>query len=153
MKILLVDDTKKHREAGIADLTTLGHEVVAHDNYESVLAMRPETLGSFDVALLDLLMPTEYCGALGGAGLEFLGQPFAIGYVLSVYLARSGVRFTVVATDMNHHHHPAASLMDTVTGSFRVNNNRILWIHAPMKEVDSVWIKDWPIVLTRILAT
>lgn len=153
MKILLVDDTKKHREAGSADLMALGHDVVAFDNYESVLAMRPETLASFDVALLDLLMPTEYCGALGGAGLEFLGQPFAIGYVLSVHLARSGVRHTAVATDMNHHHHPAASLMDTVNGSFLVNGNRILWTHAPMKDVEGVRVKDWSAVLTRVLTT
>lgn len=153
MKILLVDDTKKHREAGIADLTALGHDVVAFDNYESVLAMRPETLASFDVALLDLLMPTEYCGALGGAGLEFLGQLFAIGYVLSVHLARSGIRHTAVATDMNHHHHPAASLMDTVSGSFQVNDNRILWTHAPMKDVEGIRVKDWSAVLTRVLTT
>ena len=153
MRILLVDDTKKHREAGLAELTALGHEVVAIDNYESVLAMRPEVLAAFDVALLDLLMPTEYCGALGGAGLEFLGQPFAIGYVLSVHLARSGVRFTAVATDMNHHHHPAASLMDTVRGSFQVDGNRILWTHAPMKDVEGVRAKDWSAVLTHVLTT
>lgn len=152
MKILLVDDTKKHREAGIADLTALGHDVVAFDNYESVLAMRPEVLTAFDVALLDLLMPAEYCGALGGAGLEFLGQPFAIGYVLSVHLARSGIRHTAVATDMNHHHHPAASLMDTVNGPFLVNGNRILWTHAPMKDVEGIRVKDWSGVLTRVLA-
>lgn len=153
MKILLVDDTKKHREAGLADLTALGYEVVTTDNYESVLAMPSEMLASFDVALLDLLMPAEYCGALGGAGLEFLGQPFAIGYVLSVHLARSGVRHTAVATDMNHHHHPAASLMDTVRGAFRVEGGCVLWTHAPMKDVDGVRVKDWSAVLTRVLTT
>jgi len=36
MNILLVDDSRKHREAGVADLMAMGHEVVALENYSDV---------------------------------------------------------------------------------------------------------------------
>ena len=36
MRILLVDDSRKHRESGVTDLSILGHEVVALKNYAEV---------------------------------------------------------------------------------------------------------------------
>lgn len=148
MKILLVDDSRKHREAGVADLTALGHEVVALGNYSDVAKTIREQ--QFDVALLDLLMPSEPM-MLGGEGLSHLGEPFAVGYPLAVYLARKGIHHVAVATDANHHNHPASAMMDWLSGeSVSVNGGSVTFMHAPMKQVGDKEVKDWPVVLRRI---
>ena len=122
MKILLVDDSRKHREAGATDLTALGHEVVVLGNYADVAKVVREQ--QFDVALLDLLMPSEPM-MLGGEGLSHLGEPFAVGYPLAVYLAVKGVPLVAVATDANHHNHPASAFMDWLSGeSVSINGAR-----------------------------
>jgi len=150
MRILLVDDSPSHREAGINDLEALGHEVVALDSYETVL--KTADLGErFDVALLDLLMPAEAM-MLGGDGLGHLGESFAIGYPLSAYLALKGVGLIAVATDTNHHSHPASAFMDWVACEpLEINSARVLWMHAPMKEVDGKWEKDWVKAFERLI--
>ena len=149
MKILLVDDNKKHRTAGLTDLMALGHEVIVLRDYSDVrMVVRQER---FDVALLDLLMPAEGM-TLGGEGLSHLGQPLAVGYPLAVLLAAEGVRYVAVATDTNHHNHPASALMDWMSGTeFNVNGNRVRFMHSPVKNVDDVWVKDWPKILKILL--
>ena len=151
MKILLVDDSKKHRAAGLTDLTALGHEVIVLRDYSDVqMVVRQE---HFDAALLDLLMPAEGM-MLGGEGLSHLGQPLAVGYPLAVLLAAEGIRYVAVATDASHHDHPASALMDWMSGTeFNVNGNRVRFMHAPMKQIDGAWVKDWPEVLKRLLGT
>ncbi len=149
MKILLVDDSRKHREAGVADLSALGHEVTALRSYSDVAkVIRTQ---QFDVALLDLLMPSEPM-TLGGAGLEHLGEPFSVGYPLAVYLASVGVKFVAVATDTNHHHHPASAMMDWLSGEvLNMNGSAVMFMHAPMKDVGHNRVKDWSLVLSRLL--
>lgn len=148
MRILLVDDSRKHREAGVVNLTALGHEVVALRDYAEVRkVVERETFGA---ALLDLLMPTEGM-TLGSEGLEHLGEPFAVGYPLAVYLAAQGIPFVAVATDTNHHNHPASALMDWFGGRvMNINGSRVQFMHAPMKKVGEAWLKDWPKVLENL---
>jgi len=147
VKILLVDDSPKHRKAGIEDLTALGHEVVAKSDYtEARSAVSKER---YDVALLDLLMPAE-ATTLGGEGLSFFGQPFPVGYPLAVSMALEGVKFVAVATDTNHHSHPASAAMDWFRGQrFFVQDSSVLFLHAPMC---SGGVKDWAEVLRRLTA-
>ena len=57
MKILLVDDSLKHRRSGKSQLEARGHEVVAVSEYGEARELVKE--GGFDIALLDLLMPAE----------------------------------------------------------------------------------------------
>lgn len=150
MKILLVDDTKRHREVGVADLTALGHEVVALGNYTDVAKLVREQ--KFDAALLDLLMPAEPM-MLGGEGLSHLGEPFAVGYPLAVYLAMKGVPLVAVATDANHHNHPASAMMDWLSGeSVSINGCSVAFVHSPMKTVGDKQVKDWSVVLKRVIA-
>lgn len=149
MKILLVDDSRKHREAGVADLTALGHEVVALKNYAEIAKVLQEQ--KFDAALLDLLMPSESM-MLGGEGLSHLGEPFAVGYPLAVYLAGEDVQFVAVATDTGHHDHPASALMDWLARKdFTMNDSKVKFMHSPMKQIGDTQVKDWPEVLKRIL--
>lgn len=148
MKILLVDDSKRHCQAGLADLAALGHEVIVLRDYSDVaMVVKRE---SFDVALIDLLMPAEAM-MLGGEGMNHLGEAFAVGYPLAVYLATEGIR-VAVATDTNHHHHPACAMMDWLIGKeVNINGHRVCFMYAPMKEIDGAWVKDWPVVLGRFL--
>jgi len=151
MRILLVDDSRKHREAGVADLTALGHEVVAFRDYAEIREVVKNE--SFDVALLDLLMPAEGM-TLGSEGLAHLGEPFAVGYPLAVYLATQGIPFVAVATDTNHHNHPASALMDWFDGTvINISGSYVQFMHAPMKKVAEAWLKDWPRVLEKLLET
>ena len=148
MRVLLIDDSRKHREAGVADLVALGHEVVALGNYTDVAKTVREQ--KFDVALLDLLMPAEPM-MLGGEGLSHLGEPFAVGYPLAVYLAMKSVPLVAVATDANHHNHPASAMMDWLCKeSVTVNGCSVTFMHSPMKQIGDVWVKDWPAVLTQV---
>jgi CheY-like chemotaxis protein len=150
MKILLVDDSKQHRESGVADLNELGHEVVALKNYSDVA--KAITEHQFDAALLDLLMPSEPM-TLGGEGLKHLGEPFAVGYPLAVYLATKSIHFIAVGTDTNHHNHPASAMMDWLSGEpVTMNGCLVMFMHSPMKQVGER-VKDWAQVLRRLLAT
>jgi CheY-like chemotaxis protein len=145
MRILLVDDSPKHRKAGVSDLTALGHEVVALSDYTE--ARRVVEDGGFDAALLDLLMPAEGT-TLGGEGLAFFGQPFAVGFPLAMSMALRGVRFVAVATDTNHHSHPASAAMDWFHGEpFKVEQSWVLLTHAPLRPDGA---KDWVKILNVV---
>lgn len=148
MKILLVDDSPKHRKAGVEQLEALGHEVTALSSYTEAQEVVQQG-GRFDVALLDLLMPSEPM-TLGGQGLAHLGKPIDVGYSLSIKLALLGVSRIAVATDTNHHHHPASAIMDWFRDrAFQVNEATVAWMHAPMTEEG---VKDWSKVLDTLLA-
>lgn len=147
MKILLVDDTKKHRKAGVDQLTALGHEVIALSGYEDAVN-KVKSGEKFDVALLDLLMPTEGM-TLGGDGLQFLGQPIDIGFSLAMKLALEGINNIAVVTDMNHHLHPASAIMDWFLGKkLTICGSNVRFMHARLMEGD---VKNWASALESLL--
>ncbi len=149
MRILLIDDSKKHREAGVADLSAAGHEVVAVSEYSQIRSLLKDR--SFDCALIDLLMPAEEM-TLGPEGMNHFGEPFDVGYSLAVYLAIQGIPLVAVATDTGHHDHPASALMDWFHGeAFRVNQSTVCYMHAPMKKVGDAYLKDWVKVALHVL--
>lgn len=150
MRILLVDDSPKHRRAGVADLELLGHEVVALADYTEAYRLTGKEY--FDVALLDLLMPAEGM-TLGEEGMAFFGEPFPVGYPLAISLALSGIGLVAVATDTNHHNHPASAVMDWFRDSpFLVVQGKkrglVRFLHAPIKEDGA---KDWVKVLETLV--
>lgn len=147
MRILLVDDTKKHRKAGSAQLEALGHEVVALSGYEDALRL-VEKGEHFDAALLDLLMPAEGM-TLGGSGLEFLGQPLDVGYSLSIILACKGIKQIAVVTDMNHHSHPASAIFDwLLREEVEICGSKVRFMHAHLVEGEA---KDWVAALKLLI--
>lgn len=148
MKVLLVEDSRKHRQAGVADLTALGHEVIALGDYADAAQLLRKQ--KFDAALLDLLMPAEPM-TLGNRGMEFLGQSIPVGFALSMLAAAEGVPLVAVATDTNHHDHPASAMVDWfIRRPLRMQNSLVLWMHAPLRSDGS---KDWAEVLNRLLQT
>jgi CheY-like chemotaxis protein len=146
MKILVVDDTLRHRRAARAQLEALGHEVILTSDYTEARALAKRHV--FDAVLLDLLMPAE--GAtLGTAAREkYFGVETGIGFPLVLDLSRY-VKQMVLATDTNHHDHPLSAAVDWFIGPpLSVNGARVLIMHAPMTE----GVKNWAEMLERLLA-
>ena len=138
-----MDDSLKHRRAGISQLERLGHEVVPFSSYWEA---REAVWGgaNFDVALLDLLMPAE-ANTLGLEGQKkWLGVEMDFGIGTAIEMARLGVLFVAVATDSNHHNHPASAMIDWFNRKpFKVNDSKIVIMHSPTCE----GVKDWELVL------
>ena len=147
MKILLVDDSVHHRRAGKRQLEASGHTVVAVSEYSEARTLAKE--GTFDVALLDLLMPAEATTLGPDARTEHVGREIAIGFPLLLSLAGL-VGKIAVATDTNHHHHPMSAAVDWFLGDPKlvVNGATVLIMHAPMNEDGT---KNWGKVLERLL--
>ena len=136
-KILVIDDTKKHVAAAQTQLEALGHEIVVRRDYAEVFRMSREDISTFDVALIDLMMPAETM-TLGERGMEYIGQSIMVGYPLSIFLAQSGVNRVVVVTDTNHHDHPASAIMDHMR-PVNINGSVVKYLHARI--IDGC--KDW----------
>lgn len=148
MKILIVDDSRKHREAALTQLEALGHEVVIMSGYTELLRKRSVLKEqSFDVALIDLLMPAESM-TLGERGMEHLGQEIMVGYPLSIFLAMSGVPRVAVVTDTNHHDHPASAIMDHLSDNVVINGACVVYLHAKLTKEN---LKDWAAALKEVL--
>ncbi|MDP2641867.1 MAG: hypothetical protein Q8P21_01055 [bacterium] len=145
MRILLVDDSVRHRRAGIKQLEAAGHQVVALNSYgEAHRQVRQE---QFDVALVDLLMPAEEM-TLGEEGLKHLGSQIGVGYALALDLPYGNVGAVVVATDTNHHNHPLSAIVDWFHGRpLIVNGKAVRIIHAKLNEDGT---KDWLSALESI---
>jgi hypothetical protein len=146
MKILLVDDSPKHRRAGVSQLEALGHEVVALSDYTE--ARKRARSGEFDVALLDLLMPAETTTLGPDAIAKYVGEEIGVGFPLALSLALMGVRLIGVATDMNHHNHPMSAIVDWFPHQLTVNQSCVLFKHARLNDDGS---KDWGRLLQQLL--
>ena len=147
MKVLLLDDSVKHRRAGKRQLEALGHEVVAFSDYTE--ACERAKSDSFDVALIDLLMPAE--GMMLGANAlkEHLGKEIGVGFPMLLILSKLGISKIAVATDANHHNHPMSALVDWFERtSMHVNGAHVLVMHAPMHEDGT---KNWGEVLNQLV--
>lgn len=148
MKILLVDDSLKHRRAGKKQLEVLGHEVVPICEYTEAYKLASET--KFDAVLLDLLMPAEGMMLGSDARVEYLGKEIDVGFAMVLAMAMTGASWIAVATDTNHHAHPASALVDWFSGHvLTINGSTALIMHSPMC---SDGTKDWGKVLARLLA-
>ncbi len=148
MRILLVDDSIHHRRAAVKQMAALGHTVAVFNSYvESIEAARQE---KFDVALIDLLMPAE-SQTLGQEGMaQHFGVEMAVGYPLAIKLATLGIPRIAVATDTNHHNHPASAAVDWFAGaSVMINGAEVRFIHSPMCQGDKGMVKDWAQVLSQ----
>lgn len=149
MKILLVDDSLKQRRAGKKQLEALGHEVVPICEYAEAHNLALQT--KYDVVLLDLLMPAEGMMLGSDARVEYLGKEIDVGFAMVLAMAMAGVPLIAVATDTNHHAHPASALVDWFSGRvLTINGSTALIMHSPMC---SDGTKDWGTVLARLLAS
>src|SRR3990167_3374487 len=132
MRILLVDDSLAHRRAGKRQLEELGHEVVATSDYTE--AQRMAEKEQFDAALIDLLMPAEPTTLGSEAIKEYVGTEIEVGFPLMLALTMAGIQLVAVATDTNHHNHPASAMVDWFGEPMTINGATVLIMHAPMCE-------------------
>ena len=147
MKILLVDDSVRHRRAGKRQLEALGHEVTAVCEYGEARKLARDE--SFDVALIDLLMPAEATTLGPEARVDHVGREIAIGFPLLLSLAGS-VKKIAVATDTNHHNHPMSAAVDWFGRDqpLVVNGSTVLIMHAPLCDDGK---KNWEKALELLL--
>jgi len=147
-KILLLDDSLRHRRAGVNQLTALGHEVVALCDYGEARERAMTEDPPFDVALCDLLMPAEPTTLGDAARREHVGREIGIGYPMVIELSHY-VKRVAVATDTGHHDHPMSAIADWFRGRTDViNGAKVQIMHSPMND----GVKDWARVLERIMA-
>ena len=148
MRILILDDSVRHRRAGKRQLEELGHEVVAMSSYFEA----EELVGkeAFDAALIDLLMPAEGKTLGADAAKEYLGREEGVGFPVAIQLAKLGVKMVAVATDTNHHHHPMSAIVDWFGFSRPtvINGAKVVFAHSPLNEDGT---KDWAEVLRRLI--
>ena len=146
MKILVVDDKPIHRRSA-KKLEELGHAVVLESCYMDVFNRKD--LETFDVALIDLMMPAEDY-ALGQKAMEeHLGKEIPIGYALVFRLAMAFIRRIAVVTDGNHHHDPMVATMDYLQrGIYQVGIGMVIMQYAHLNDDGS---KNWEAALKAVL--
>jgi CheY-like chemotaxis protein len=121
MKVLVIDDTQVHLDAALQTLAE--HDVticLSHEEATKLIHGRGND-PYWDAVLCDLLMPAGPM-AQGGEGLKFVGQEMPVGWALAIGAAVNGAKFVAVATDMNHHHHPASAMLDNLGGEIFTMN-------------------------------
>lgn len=141
MKILVIDDSEAHRTAAMQlfadhDITVCGDHDAALElleprydeerrktlskEYEAsgmswraafVKSLAETRLPYWDAVLCDLLMPAGR-NAQGSVGFQHVGKEMPVGWSLALVAVKSGAQFVAVATDMNHHNHPASAMLD-----------------------------------------
>ena len=152
MKILLIDDTNRHRKAGKQQLVALGHEVKSFGTYSGA-RHAVESGETFDAALIDLNMPAEIDPWGAGFPKEYLGQSVAVGYPLALSLSLLGIPCVALSSDGGHHANPYNAMLDWLKGKpLEVNGRKIIYLEALMTKNDAgELVKDWSAALEIIL--
>ena len=120
--------------------------VVTSSYEEAVYKVRRE---SFDVALLDLLMPAESFTLGSAAIVEHLGREIGAEFPLIFVMVLCGIKKIAVVTDGNHHQHPVVATVDWLCNNeFTVNGSRVLIQYA---QLTTEGAKDWAKTFTDLL--
>lgn len=113
MKILVIDDT--HTNLDAAKQTLAGHELTLAASYDKAYEFLKKLDGDaqppYDVVLCDLLMPAGTVQQ-GPKGMKYVGQEMPVGFALALMAVLQGAKYVAVVTNLDHHQHPAAALLD-----------------------------------------
>jgi len=142
LRVLVIDDTAEHLASAKSGLA--GYCLTTTDGYETAM----DILGNekFDVVLTDLHLPMS-SKTLGSQAFK-LGELVPYGILLMVEAARRGAKFVAVVTDLNHHADPFSAAFDHFSHfSVKIENAKVLMMHAPMKGS----AKDWASALDQLL--
>lgn len=141
-KVLIVEDTFKHQRS-VSEL--LGeYDFTIATGYDDAM----ELLGSFryDIVLTDMEMPMST-----RLSAYILGKLVPYGLLIEKEAARQGVKYIGVVTDLDHHTDPFALAFDHLSRySYEVNGAKVMYMHAPMTELDGERVKDWKTALERL---
>jgi CheY-like chemotaxis protein len=153
LNILVVDNNELNRASALFQFSE-GNQLSVCETYkEAVDLLRSRT---FDVALLDLLMPPESFTLSDTAFEKVIGSEFPAGIFIALVAARAGVKNIRIITDASHHDHPATALIDYISWGTEIpcgNASRITFEKARTVQIprstdkvnDSV--KDWASIL------
>lgn len=124
MRILVIDDTRMNLKA--AEQTLEGHELTLAASYDEAYKLLEKPKGEaqtpFDVVLCDLLMPAGR-ERQGEKGAQYVGQEMPVGWALALMAVLQGAKYAAVVTNLNHHEHPAAAMLDRL-GSDGLNRHK-----------------------------
>ena len=160
MKILVIDDTRTNLDA--AKQTLAGHELTLAATYDEAYKLLAKSDDPFDVVLCDLLMPAGR-EQQGTNGMKYIGQEMPVGWALALMAVLHGAKYTAVVTNLDHHQHPAAAMLDRLGSDglddykddfvkIRANGVPIGFVnYAPMVDVDGKEGKNWGRVLEVLL--
>lgn len=168
MKILVIDDTQTHLAAARQTLTE--HDITTCSDYDEALKYLEEKfvdksgnpcsgweddaekMPYWDAVLCDLLMPAGR-DAQGTRGLKFVGQEMPVGWSLALVAAKRGAKYVAVASDLDHHSHPASAMLDRLYGFLTIDGACVLFTNnvslvniAGLKEKG----KDWGDILSLL---
>ncbi|MBI2482857.1 hypothetical protein HYV74_01605 [Candidatus Uhrbacteria bacterium] len=98
----------------------------------------------FDAVLCDLLMPAGRT-TQGPKGERYVGQEMPVGWALALMAVLQGAKHVAVVTNLNHHDHPAAAMLDRLcSGPFHVGEPHPVKLHINGAPVD--FVNDAPMV-------
>lgn len=133
MRILVIDDTKKHLDAALQ--TLVGHDVTIFNNYDKAVELLEEDydgetqLPYWDAVLCDLLMPAGK-DCQGRNGLQYVGQEMPVDWSLAIVAATRGARYVAVVTDLDHHSHPASAMIDRIPRRIKVDGSIVMFTNS-----------------------
>ena len=190
MKILVIDDTQKNLDSAVKTLE--GHDVTLCSSYdEAIILLRERAVDEkgepcypgdadatkipyWDVVLCDLLMPVGE-RTHGQGQQKYVGEEMPFGWSLGLTAAMRGAKYVAVASDVNHHDHPASAMLDGICDHFfnidgaKVLMTNVIYFVAPSKKIcgkcayhcknlcpengccKSINGKDWGKILNRLL--
>jgi CheY-like chemotaxis protein len=119
LKVQYIEDERKKRRKAYEEQGMNWKASYEKSNEETKLPY-------WDVVLCDLLMPAG-ADAQGTEGGRFVGKEMPVGWSLALFAAQSGAKYVAVATDMNHHNHPASAMLDRLDGHlFNIDGAKVL---------------------------
>jgi len=143
MRILVIDDAQKHLDAALETLN--GHNVTICSSYDEAMITELKEkyvdaegntcskweedavkIPYWDAVLCDLLMPVGE-RTHGQSKRRCVGEEMPLGFCLALTAAIRGAKYVAIATDTNHHDHPASAMLDTLDGHiFQIDGAKVI---------------------------
>lgn len=152
-KILVLDNSAPNRAAAAYQFSATNSVSVFESYIEAVNALKRE---SFDVALIDLLMPPENYLLGDKAFARVVGSEFPAGVFVALQAAKRQIKEICIVTDSNHHDHPATAILESIlaTPLECESGSRIIFCPARTVTCDglSAPLKDWDKSIARYIS-
>jgi CheY-like chemotaxis protein len=110
-KILVLDNSAHNRAAASYQFGVTNAVTVFESYIEAVNALKR---GSFDLALVDLLMPPENYLLGAQAFARVVGSEFPAGIFVALQAAKREIEEICIVSDSNHHDHPATAILESI---------------------------------------
>ena len=136
MKVLVIEDSDKHRQA--ARDTLEEHELTVLCTFDEAMEVLKDGPVHCDVVLTDLMMPMSPTMLRPELYDPAVQVPY--GFVIALKAALAGARHVAVVTDTNHHEGAISAALDYLghayysegfEPNFNINGAVCMFVHAP----------------------